>query len=156
MTVDQHEAALAQAKGFEEQLHAACYYIPSNHDLDPVTGSKAAYLNHFGVDGLAYTSFVHEDLRFILLDSQEVPTDLTHGHIGERQLEWLWNELQAAADADQEALLFSHQLICPPPQEFQGLGARIDNSETVLDILNSFDHLLVTFHGHLHLNRVYE
>jgi len=153
MTVEQYEAALRQAKRFEEQLNAPCYYIPGNHDLNPVTGSKATYLEHFSTDGRAYTSFVHEDIRFILVDSQEVPKDLTHGHIGERQLEWLREEFESAAGAEQGVLLFAHQLIFPP-QEFQGLGARIDNTEAVLAILDEFDPLLATFHGHLHLNRV--
>jgi 3',5'-cyclic AMP phosphodiesterase CpdA len=153
MPVEQYEAALGQAKQFGEQLHAPCYYIPGNHDLNPVSGSKTAYLNHFGIDGLAYTSFVHEDLRFILLDTQEVDRDLTHGHIGETQLEWFSGELQAAADAAQEVFIFSHQLLFPP-EEFDGLGARIDNPEAVLEILDQFNHVLAAFHGHLHINRV--
>lgn len=152
-TSNQHEALLVEAEQLEKQLDAPCYYIPGNHDLDPVTGSKATYLDHFGVDGLGYSSFIHEDLRFILLDSQEVPEDLAYGHIGECQLRWLQTELQEAADANQEVLLFSHQLIFPP-QELQGPGAQIDNSEAVLEILDGCDCLLATFHGHLHLNRV--
>jgi 3',5'-cyclic AMP phosphodiesterase CpdA len=155
MPPEQYEAALAQVKGFEGQLNAPCHYIPGNHDLNPVTGSKAAYLDVFGTDGLAYTSFVHEDLKFILLDAQEVPKDLTHGHIGDQQLEWFWAELQAAADAGQEVLLFSHQLLFPT-EEFQGEGSRIDNSEAVAAILDNFDHVLAGFHGHVHLNRAVE
>lgn len=153
MPTDEYEAALGQAKQFGEQLHAPCYYIPGNHDLNPVSGSKTAYLDHFGLDGLAHTSFVHEDLRFILLDTQEVPQDLTHGHIGETQLAWFNSELEAAADANQEVVIFAHQLLFPP-EEFDGLGARIDNPEAVLEILDQFDHVLAAFHGHLHINRV--
>ena len=153
MPVDDFKVALARAKQFEECLNAPCYYMPGNHDLNPVTGSKANYLDVFGTDGIAYTSFVHDNLRFILLDSQEVPEDVTHGHIGENQLEWLRAELKSAAEMNQEVLLFSHQLLFPT-QEFEGLGARIDNSEAIGEVLDDFDHILAGFHGHLHINRV--
>ena len=100
-------------------------------------------------------SFVHENIRFILLDSQEVPEDLTHGYISTNQLAWAERELKRARDYNQEIFIFSHQLPFPSV-EFQGIGSRVANSAEVLEITAPFDRqILAFFCGHLHLNRVF-
>ena len=155
MTADDYEYALHRAKRFSERLNAPCYYIPGNHDLDPETGSKASYRALFGIDGRTYHSFVHEQIRFILLDAQEVPEDLTHGYIDTEQLTWLESELKCASDKREEIFIFAHQLLLPSV-EFQGLGSRVANSAEVLEVVAPFERdILACFSGHLHLNRVY-
>jgi 3',5'-cyclic AMP phosphodiesterase CpdA len=155
MTSEQYLASLDEAKDLNSNIEAPIYYIPGNHDLDPITGSKDAYQERFGYDQFAYTSFVHEDLRFILLDAQEVDGDQAHGHIGSEQLQWLEDELNDALDEGQQVLIFAHQLVSPS-EEFEELSARVDNSEEVMRIIDGFNNILAMFHGHLHLNRIVE
>ena len=155
MTAEEYEATLDGAKQLGQRINAPCYYIPGNHDLHPETGSKDAYLAHFSINGMGSVSFVHENIRFILLDSQEVPEDLTHGYISTNQLAWVERELKRARDYDEEVFIFSHQLPFPSV-EFQGIGSRIGNSAEVLEITSPFDRqILAFFCGHLHLNRVF-
>ncbi len=156
MSADEYEYALHHAKRLGEQLKVPCYYIPGNHDLDPETGSKASYMRLFGINGQAYHSLVHNNIRFILLDAQEVPEDLTHGYVSTAQLAWLEHELKVAKDKREEVFIFSHQLLFPNV-EFQGIGSRIGNSAEMLEIIAPFEkNILGCFCGHLHLNRVFQ
>ena len=155
MSAEEYEAALDSAQEFGQRINAPCYYIPGNHDLHPETGVKDSYLARFGINGMGSTCFVHENIRFILLDSQEVPEDLTHGYVSTNQLAWVERELKRAEDYDQEVFIFSHQLPFPNV-EFQGIGSRIGNSAEVLEVMTPFEErILAFFCGHLHLNRVF-
>ena len=155
MTSEEYLAALDEAKNLNSNVEAPIYYIPGNHDLDPITGAKDGYQERFGYDQFSYTSFVHEDLRFILLDAQEVDMDQAHGHIGSEQLQWLEDELNSALDEGQQVLIFAHQLVSPS-EEFEALSSRIDNSEEVMRVIDGVNNVLAVFHGHLHLNRMVE
>ena len=155
MSDKEYEATLDKAQQLSQRINAPCYYIPGNHDLHPETGAKDSYLARFGINGMGSTCFIHEDIRFILLDSQEVPEDLTHGYISTNQLAWAERELKRARDYDQEVFIFSHQLPFPSV-EFQGIGSRIANSAEILEVMTPFDRqILAFFCGHLHLNRVF-
>ena len=155
MSAEEYEATLDSAQQLDQRINAPCYYIPGNHDLHPETGAKDSYLARFGINGMGSTCFIHEDIRFILLDSQEVPEDLTHGYISTNQLAWAERELKRAQDYDQEVFIFSHQLPFPNV-EFQGIGSRIANSAEILEVMTPFDkQILAFFCGHLHLNRVF-
>lgn len=155
MSAEEFEAALDAAQALGQRIDAPCYYIPGNHDLHPETGSKEPYLSRLSTNGMGSLCFVHENIRFILLDSQEVPEDLTHGYISTNQLAWAERELKRARDYEQEAFIFSHQLPFPTV-EFQGVGSRVANSAEVLEVAAPFDkQILAFFCGHLHLNRVF-
>ena len=155
MSAEEYEAALHTAQLLGERLNSPCYYIPGNHDLDPETGSKTSYLRHFGINGMGSTSFAKENIRFILLDAQEVPEDVTHGYVSTNQLAWVERELKKAADYGDEIFFFSHQLPFPNV-EFQGMGSRIANSAEILEIVAPFEkQILGFFCGHQHLNRVF-
>lgn len=155
MSAEEYVDALHTAKSLGEQLNAPCYYIPGNHDLDPETGSKLSYLEQFGINGMGSTSFAKENIRYILLDSQEVPEDMTHGYISTNQLAWVERELKKAIDYGEEIFFFSHQLPFPSV-EFQGIGSRIANSAEILEVVAPFEkQILGFFCGHLHLNRVF-
>lgn len=155
MSAEEYEAALDSAQQLGGRINAPCYYIPGNHDLHPETGVKDSYLARFGINGMGSTCFVHKNIRFILLDSQEVPEDLTHGYVSTNQLAWVERELKRASDYDQEVFVFSHQLPFPSV-EFQGIGSRIANSAEILEVMTPFEEqILAFFCGHLHLNRVF-
>lgn len=155
MSAEEYEATLDSAQQLGQRINAPCYYIPGNHDLHPETGAKDSYLARFGINGMGSTCFVHENIRFILLDSQEVPEDLTHGYISTNQLVWAERELKRAQDYDQEVFIFSHQLPFPNV-EFQGIGSRVANSAEILEVMTPFERqILAFFCGHLHLNRVF-
>ena len=155
MSAEEYVEALNTAQLLGERLNAPCYYIPGNHDLDPETGSKVSYMERFGINGMGSTSFVKENIRFILLDAQEVPEDLTHGYVSTNQLAWVEREMKKAADYGEEIIFFSHQLPFPSV-EFQGIGSRIANSAEILEIVSPFEkQILGFFCGHQHLNRVF-
>lgn len=155
MSAEEYEAALDSAQQLGGRINAPCYYMPGNHDLHPETGAKDSYLARFGINGMGSTCFVHKNIRFILLDSQEVPEDLTHGYVSTNQLAWVERELKRASDYDQEVFVFSHQLPFPSV-EFQGVGSRIANSAEILEVMTPFEEqILAFFCGHLHLNRVF-
>ena len=155
MSAEEYEAALDSAQQLGGRINAPCYYIPGNHDLHPETGVKDSYLARFGINGMGSVCFVHENIRFLLLDSQEVPEDLTHGYVSTNQLAWAERELKRAGDYGQEVFVFSHQLPFPSV-EFQGIGSRIANSAELLEVMTPFEEQILGFFcGHLHLNRVF-
>lgn len=155
MSAEEYVEALNTAHLLGKRLNAPCYYIPGNHDLDPETGSKVSYLERFGINGRGSTSFVKENIRFILIDAQEVPEDLTHGYVSTNQLAWIEREMKKSADYGEEIFFFSHQLPFPNV-EFQGVGSRIANSAEILEIAAPFEkQILGFFCGHQHLNRVF-
>lgn len=155
MSAEEYVVALNTAQALGDRMNAPCYYIPGNHDLDPETGSKISYLERFGINGRGSTSFVKENIRFILIDAQEVPEDLTHGYVSTNQLAWIEREMKKAADYEEEIIFFSHQLPFPNV-EFQGVGSRIANSAEILEIVAPFEkQILAFFCGHQHLNRVF-
>ncbi|MCG9128421.1 metallophosphoesterase [Candidatus Poribacteria bacterium] len=155
MSTAQYVEALNVAHSLGEELNAPIYYIPGNHDLDPESGSKASYLECFGINNRGSTSFVKGNIRFILMDAQEVPEDLTHGYVSTNQLAWVERELKMAADYGEEIIIFTHQLPFPSV-EFQGVGSRIANSAEILEVVAPFEkQILGFFCGHLHLNRVF-
>lgn len=155
MSAEEYEEALNTAQLLGQRLKAQCYYIPGNHDLDPETGSKDSYLKRFGINGMGSTSFVKENIRFILMDAQEVPEDLTHGYVSTNQLAWVEREMKKAVDYGEDIIFFTHQLPFPNV-EFQGVGSRIANSAEILEIVAPFEkHIIGFFCGHQHLNRVF-
>ena len=175
MPPSNYQIALDHAQMLGKELPAPIYYIPGNHDLDPESGDKNHYLQRFGhnlpkgnsdnmdqhkdigslesTEQLGYTSLVYEDLRLILLDCQEVERDLTHGHIGTDQLDWLNIELEESKNRGQQVLIFAHQLL-QPTDEFPDINSVIDNWELVTQLLDNYHHILATFHGHLHCQRI--
>ncbi len=155
MSAEEYVEALNTAKSLGERLNMPCYYMPGNHDLDPETGFKVSYIERFGINGMGSVSFVKENIRFILLDAQEVPEDLTHGYVSTNQLAWVEREMKKSADYGEEIFFFSHQLPFPSV-EFQGIGSRIANSAEILEIVAPFEkQILGFFCGHQHLNRVF-
>ena len=155
MSAEQYVEALNVAHSLGERLKAPIYYIPGNHDLDPETGSKESYLECFGINNRGSTCFVKENIRFILMDAQEVPEDLTHGYVSTNQLAWVERELKKAVDYGEEIFIFTHQLPFPSV-EFQGMGSRIANSAEILEVVAPFERQIIGFFcGHLHLNRVF-
>ena len=155
MSSEKYIEALNTAHSLGEKLTAPIYYIPGNHDLDPETGSKVSYLECFGINNMGSTSFAKDNVRFILMDTQEVPEDLTHGYVSTNQLAWVERELKKAADYGEEIIIFTHQLPFPSV-EFQGVGSRIANSAEILEVVAPFERQIIGFFcGHLHLNRVF-
>lgn len=155
MSSEKYVEALNTAHSLGEKLTAPIYYIPGNHDLDPETGSKVSYLECFGINNRGSTSFAKDNVRFILMDTQEVPEDLTHGYVSTNQLAWVERELKKAADYGEEIIIFTHQLPFPSV-EFQGVGSRVANSAEILEVVAPFERQIIGFFcGHLHLNRVF-
>ena len=110
MSAEEYETTLDGGPTTRTTHQCAVLLHPGNHDLHPETGSKDDYLARFSTNGMGSVSFVRENIRFILLDSQEVPEDLTHGYISTNQLAWAERELKRARDYNQEVFIFSHQL----------------------------------------------
>ena len=113
MSAEEYVVALNIAHSLGEKLNMPCYYIPGNHDLNPETGTKEMYIERFGINGMGSVSFVKENVRFILMDAQEVPEDMTHGYVSTNQLAWVEREMKKAADYEEDLIFFTHQLPFP-------------------------------------------
>lgn len=82
------------------QLGIPVYYVPGNHDMD-----YDAYNDEDSLDtyksycGPAYYSFNYGKVHFVVLDSVYYDgKKLYHGELGDRQLEWLKNDLSFVPD----------------------------------------------------------
>ncbi len=151
LTSEQHVRGLEEAARMLRGIRAPLFAVPGNHDLDPETGSKEPFLRSFGFEGSARRSFVREGVRFVLLDAQDVPRDLIHGHISREQMDWFRRECELARSAREPVVLFCHQVI--GIDGYQPLMF-VDNSREILDLAARFGGIAAAFHGHGHVNRV--
>jgi 3',5'-cyclic AMP phosphodiesterase CpdA len=154
---DASRAEFAASMGEAARMTEAVpfHFLAGNHDTDPQDGSKEIFYRYFAPGGRTYRSFVKEGLRFLLLDSQELPDDQVFGLIGGQQMEWLDGELKTARSKGQPALLFTHHPLMEGPGGL-GAGAGLKNSREVLDLLDRHNHIKGVFAGHWHVNRIWQ
>lgn len=148
-------ASMARAKELESAFSAPCRYCCGNHDVDPAGGGNEIFVRDYCPGGTSYHSFVAQGWRFVMVDSQDLPDDRVHGHLGDAQLQWFDAELSAATRSGERALVFSHHPAVVTPDQL-GIGCVIDNPDEVLSVLQSCENVVAVFSGHLHLNRIWE
>lgn len=138
------------------QFNGPIYHVLGNHDMDSI--SKKDFLahtrNHGTAEGKGYYSFVHNHLKFIVLDANynedesDYNTgnfDWTYAQIPSKQIEWLKNEL---AEGNAPVLVFVHQLF----DWFSGIDESlyIRNAKEIVDILEKTNRVVAVFQGHHH------
>jgi 3',5'-cyclic AMP phosphodiesterase CpdA len=175
---DQLAESLRRVRRWGDSLGVPWRYVLGNHDVATGSGSRLPFLTILGDpqhplppshprvppdpqvlprDARAYASYVHEDIRLILLDTLDGEPAQRYA-LNAAQLSWLDHELRAAAGAGQEVLLFSHVLLDPGPfASFRWLRhVAVDNPADVFGVLDRYDHVRAVFIGHLHRNQVFE
>jgi 3',5'-cyclic AMP phosphodiesterase CpdA len=137
------------------QIGIPIYNVPGNHDenYDAPDDHYAleTFKRHFGPP---YYSFDYGNTHFIVLDDVEYlgrnaeGRSRYRGRIGERQLNWLANDLQLVPD-NRLVVLTMH---IPLDQELEpGDALRVTDAEALYDILEQRSHVLALA-GHMHTN----
>ena len=150
-------AYLDEIENVMHQFHGPVYHVLGNHDMDSI--SKQDFLvytkNHGTVEGENYYSFVHNRLKFIVLDANynEDGSDYNKGnfnwmkaHIPVSQAQWLNAEL---SESNYPVIVFVHQLL----DSFSGIGTLVPyilNAEEIVEILEKSNRVLAVFQGHFH------
>ena len=128
-----------------EKAHPMPLHVLGNHEIDDGHSfDEVAKL--WGMKGRYYTENVN-GLELIVLDGNEKPEKHKGGypaHIGEKQLEWLAEQLKTLKGP---ILVISHQPLAGP--------SSIDNAKEVQALLNAAaDKVLLAINGHTHIDHV--
>lgn len=153
-----------------DKSDAEVYNTTGNHDYDGVTDNEVLY-TRLGMPS-SYYSFIREDWRFIMLNTNEVASyanvtgtpleeelenmmeqiRLTarkngasyNGGVSKKQLDWLKQELVTAEEQKEKVIIFSHHPLYAAP----GLTAL--NDLEILGVLSSFSCVKAGISGHHH------
>ena len=146
------------------------YHITGNHDYS-VEPRLKKHLPEIQLFKKGYYSFVHEKIRFIFLNGNELSTyasnnkgeikDATdyiealknegsinaldwNGGIRRKQLEWLRDVLNNSKEADEKVILFCHFPVWPENNH------NLLNYKEVLSLLEKYPNIVAWFNGHNH------
>ena len=146
------------------------YHITGNHDYS-VEPRLKKHLPEIQLFKKGHYSFVHEKIRFIFLNGNELSTyasnnkgeikDATdyiealknegsinaldwNGGIRRKQLEWLRDELNNSKEADEKVILFCHFPVWPENNH------NLLNYKEVLSLLEKCPNIVAWFNGHNH------
>lgn len=137
------------------QIGIPIYNVPGNHDMNYDSPDDhyalETFKRHFGP---SYYSFDYGRTHFVVLDDVEYlgrspeGERRYRGRIGERQLDWLANDLQLVP-ADKLVVLTMHIPLDQGPDA--GDAIRVTDSEALYDVLEQRSHTLALA-GHMHTN----
>ncbi|ACT00550.1 metallophosphoesterase family protein [Paenibacillus sp. JDR-2] len=132
----------------EEQaaLGIPVYVALGNHDSRPFF--REGYLNEEPSEESYHYSFMHEELRIIMLNTQ-VPGK-HDGRLDEAQLDWLSNELASTAPAGTIVVL--HHPVVATPSELMD-SHLLENPEALADVIAGTD-VIGLLSGHIHFNSI--
>ena len=139
------EAEWQEFLGFMEHMEMKFFFVAGNHDLkDPLM--HQIWREHFGPE---YYSFDYKGVHFVALCSEDPSTRL-----GDKQLEWLEQDLAAAKDA-RWTLIFLHKPLWVVSERERAAG----NEDTtgwprVEELLGERPHTV--FAGHVHYYAQYD
>ncbi len=145
------------------------YHLLGNHDFSVDSTKMGDVLNKLGMPDYYY-SFVKKNWRFIVLDATDyayfsnylhnydiekidayfAKTEGKSNHydwnsgIGEKQQNWLKEELKSADSLSQKVIVFSHMPIKPER------SASLWNSDEIVDIIESSPNVVAFITGHHH------
>lgn len=151
-----HEPANVVAAEAYGALDVPLFVVPGNHDVgdkpypfvDAPTAAERHYRRFVGRWGPPFQGFSRAGIRFLLLDTPALGTDLPHAA---QQRRWLERQLAAAEESGERVLLFGHY---PPylwepdePEHYDNLapGPR----RWLLDLLRRH-RVEAVFSGHVH------
>lgn len=157
------------------RLDAPVYKVLGNHDCIAPYGSEKqnAVLALLGIENPYYSVKGPDNLRLIFIDGNDVSIQSTapgtperavaektmqeledngapmarpyNGMLSEEQTRWLVSELDAARNASDEVLVFSHM-----PLEPRDIDAALWDGEKIDSLLQSYPNVRAVFSGHHH------
>ena len=154
-------------KSFEKQLRAFMehvknlnqkwYYAYGNHDtcvggyLTPELFRSIVKEGNpdFTFDENYYSFEPQKGYKVIVLDSIIRDRITSNGEISEKQLNWLDNELKASQD--KTVLIFTHVPLIEP---FSSPNHRLNNSNAVREVIESYKNPIGVFQGHYHASKI--
>lgn len=157
------------------RLDAPVYKVLGNHDCISLYGSEKqnAVLAILGIENPYYSVKGPKNLRLIFIDGNDVSIQSTapgspiravaekklreledkgepmartyNGMLSEEQTRWLVSELNAARNASEEVLVFSHMPLKP-----RDIDAALWDGEKIDSLLQSYTNVRAVFSGHHH------
>ena len=157
------------------RLDAPVYKVLGNHDCIAPYGSEKqnAVLALLGIENPYYSVKGPKNLRLIFIDGNDVSIQSTapgtpkrasaeeklrelenkgepmarsyNRMLSEEQIQWLVSELDAARNASEEVLVFSHM-----PLEPRDIDAALWDGEKIDSLLQSYPNVRAVFSGHHH------
>ena len=157
------------------RLDAPVYKVLGNHDCIAPYGSEKqnAVLALLGIENPYYSVKGPNNLRLLFIDGNDVSIQSTapgtpkrasaekmlreledndapyarsyNGMLSEEQTRWLVSELDAARDASEEVLVFSHM-----PMQPRDIDAALWDGEKIDSLLQSYSNVRAVFSGHHH------
>ncbi len=130
------------------------YYVPGNHDTnDKIEGPKDhynIYRNHFGPD---YYSFNYGKVHFIILNDIKWENGSYHGEIGEKQLNWIREDLKYVPKDNLVVLAMHIPLISWVDRN--NVQHHVSDREELFKLLRDFNNV-IALAGHTHdLEKLY-
>lgn len=137
---DRTPAAYAALGPLLRPLEAPCYWIPGNHDAEPMMGAALS-----GAPFRPRRSFEAGGWRFLLLNSA-VPGKV-HGRLSARTLQWL--DAQLTAHADAPTLIALHH--APVPVDAAWLAPlNLQHPERLRARVDTHPQVRLVLFGHIH------
>lgn len=125
-------------KAATDNLRAPLYAVPGDHDLK---GGNLSLFTKY-METVPYQSFTADRYHFIFIDALDASGRGGFG-IGQEQMNWLTNDLDAAAGRGLQSVLFMH-----------AFPNKIGESASALQALIQKDRVLMVDVGHTHYNEV--
>lgn len=126
-----------------------CYYAMGNTDMAP--GDDPAVVFRKWTNGQTHYSFNCGGVHFVVLyTGQDKPARF--GIVDKEQLEWLKKDLESMKKG-MPVVLFGHHPLYDDAAKWEKDNWAIENSAELMALLQPY-HLIATFAGHRHLNRM--
>lgn len=147
-TMEQKRHIHRAARTAGAKVGVPCYYGMGNTDMSPGDDPTLAFRTAFETD--AHYSFDAGGVHFVMLyTEQEKPSHW--GTVNSQELVWLKADLDAVKSATPIVLFGHHPLYVESKWERNEWG--IDNTKELFDVLKPH-HVIASFSGHRHLNRM--
>lgn len=132
-----------------ERAAFPCHYGMGNTDMGPGDDPCLVFRNWF--KSKPYYSFNRGGVHFVMLYTEKDKPD-RYGTVDDGQLQWLARDLRALRQGT-PVVLFGHHALYDWAGKWEKDNWGIDNSQELLAVLAPY-HLIATFSGHRHLNRL--
>ncbi|MEO3434156.1 metallophosphoesterase [Inquilinus sp. CAU 1745] len=169
--IDRHFESFDHLLPIYGRLEHPAYFALGNHDFDVAADYLASVPDRLGLEA-RYYDFEHESWRFIVLDGNDlslfanperterhaasvamldaltaqgaVNAKRWNGGLGEEQLRWLEDRLEASRAAGERVIVLGHYPLYPEDQH------NLWNAEAVTELLGRFDNVAAYLNGHNH------
>lgn len=155
LTFGQGESVSTKQDSFKTLVEAAqevrrpYYFGLGNTDVTSGSDPFRAFreVTHFA----PYYSFDSGGVHFVVLYTEQAEPS-RFGTVNGPQLKWLQSDLESMAKGT-PVVLFGHHALYPDEKKWERDNWGIDNSPQLFELLQTY-HLIATFSGHRHLNRM--